>query len=99
MIVEITNYYALPGKAEDVLTQRRHASALRTRLGLPAGRIFTRLEGPGPDVRWECVFETPAAYEADMAARAACNEFASARQAMHLLLEKFERHIEATAVQ
>jgi hypothetical protein len=99
MIVEITNYYALPGRADAVLAQRRHASAIRTRLGLPAGRIFTKLEGPGPDVRWECVFETPSAYEADMAARAACDEFAVARQAMHLLLERFERHIEATAVE
>src|SRR4051812_7075207 len=54
MIVETTNYYALPGKIEDVLSQRRHASAIRARLGLPAGRIFRKLEGPGPDLRWEC---------------------------------------------
>ena len=99
MIVEITNYYALPGKIEGVLSQRLHASAIRTRLGLPAGRIFKKLEGPGPDVRWECAFETRAAYESDMAARAECDEFASARKAMHLLLERFERHIEAGAVE
>jgi hypothetical protein len=94
MIVEITNYYALPGQLADVLVQRQFASAIRTRLGLPAGQIFTKLEGEGPDVRWECVFDTREAYEADMDARAACDEFAVARRSMHLLLKKFERHLE-----
>ncbi|MEJ8814759.1 hypothetical protein WKW77_27055 [Variovorax ureilyticus] len=97
MIVETTNYYALPGQSSAVLAQRRHASAIRTRLGLPAGRIFTKLEGAGPDVRWECTFDTREAYEADMAARAACEEFAVARQSMHQLLERFERHVEEEA--
>jgi len=97
MIVEITNYYALPGQSAAVLVQRRHASAIRTRLGLPAGRIFTKLEGDGPDVRWECEFDTREVYEDDMAARAACDEFAAARRSMHLLLGRFERHLEEAA--
>jgi len=98
MIIEITNYYALPGQAEAVLAQRRHASEVRARLGLAAGRIFTKLEGAGPDVRWECAFETRAAYDADMARRAESSEFAEARKTMHTLLEKFERHLQQEAI-
>lgn len=93
MVVEITNYYARPGQVEAVLAQRRHASEVRVRLGLQAGRIFRKLEGPGPDVRWECVFETRAAYEADMACRAASTAFATTRATMHTLLDRFERNL------
>jgi hypothetical protein len=94
LIVEITHYYARPGQADAVLEQRRHATALRLRLGLAPGRIFRKLEGTGPDVRWECDFASHALYDSDMAARAESTEFASARQAMHGLLERFERHVQ-----
>lgn len=94
MIVEITHYYARPGQTEAVLAQRRLATALRLRLGLPPGRIFRKLEGAGPDVRWECAFATRADYERDMDARAASTEFAAIRLAMHALLERFERHLQ-----
>jgi hypothetical protein len=94
MIVEITNYYARPGEAAAVLAQRRRTSELRTRLGLPAGRIFSKVEGSGPDVRWECTFASRADYDRDMAARAASPEFAAARESMHLLLDRFERHLQ-----
>jgi hypothetical protein len=94
MIVEVTHYYAKPGLAEAVLKQRRLASALRVQLGLPPGRIFTKIDVEGPDVRWECHFEDPAAYERDMALRAQSPEFAAARKTMHSLLDKFERHVQ-----
>ena len=94
MLVEITNYYARPGQADAVLEQRRLATALRVRLGLVPGRIFRKLEGAGPDVRWECTFASRAAYDADMAARAASSEFAATRESMHGLLERFERHLQ-----
>jgi hypothetical protein len=94
MIVEITNYYAKPEQADAVLEQRRRACAIRVRLGLAVGRIFTRIEGPGPDVRWECEFATRVEYEQDMAVRASSTEFAAAREAMHLLLERFERQLQ-----
>jgi hypothetical protein len=97
MIVEVTNYYALAGQADAVLAQRRSASALRVRLGLPAGRIFRKLEGAGPDVRWECAFPTRADYDLDMAARVASAEFAATRQTMLTLLERFERHLQEDA--
>ncbi|CAN7718353.1 hypothetical protein LJR290_006049 [Variovorax sp. LjRoot290] len=97
MVIEITNYYALPGRAEAVLAQRRRASELRAQLGLPAGRIFKKLEGGGPDVRWECVFDSRADYDRDLAARGASEEFTRARQDMHTLLERFERHLQQEA--
>ncbi|MEP7300249.1 MAG: hypothetical protein ABI699_01880 [Caldimonas sp.] len=97
MIVEITNYYAVAEQAAAVLVQRRRASAIRAQLGLPPGKIFSKLEGAGPDVRWECTFATRADYDEDVAARAASTEFAAARRAMHLLLERFERHLQQDA--
>lgn len=93
MIVETTHYYALPGRVDAVLEQRRRATDVRIKLGLLPGRILRKLEGAGPDIRWECSFETRADYDADMAVRAASAEFATARQAMHTLIERFERHL------
>lgn len=94
MIVEITNYYARPGQVDAVLQQREHATAIRASLGLPPGRTFRKLEGAGPDVRWECDFASRDDYNRDMAIRAASTEFGSARQAMHGFLERFERHLQ-----
>jgi hypothetical protein len=94
LIIEITHYYARAGQAGAVLEQRRHATALRLRLGLAPGRIFRKLEGAGPDVRWECSYATREDYERDLAARAGSKEFTAARQQMHGLLERFERHLQ-----
>lgn len=93
MIVEATNYFAKDGRAEDVLKQRRRATEIRRQLGLAPGRILVRTEGDGPDVQWECSFETREDYEADMAARKASKDFTEARQTMHTLLSRFERHL------
>lgn len=94
MIVESTNYFARPGRAGAVLEQRRRATRIRTRLGLPAGRILVRIDGDGPDVRWECEFADQAAYDRDRAARKASTDFEAGRVAMHTLLERFERHVQ-----
>ena len=97
MVIEITNYYALPGQSDAVFEQRQHASQVRADLGLPVGRIFRKLEGTGPDVRWECYFESRAEYEADLARRNDSAEFRLARETMHTLLERFERHLQTEA--
>ncbi|ANH08128.1 hypothetical protein [Shinella sp. HZN7] len=97
MIVEATNYFAKEGLADAVLKQRREASDIRHRLGLAPGLILLKLEGDGPDVRWECRFASREAYEADRAARAASPDFEEARRAMHRLLVKFERHVSMEA--
>lgn len=93
MIVEATNYFAKEGQAAAVLEQRRKATEIRAQLGLDPGRILIRLEGSGPDVRWECSFASREAYEADMAVRGGSQAFADARKEMHTLLERFERHV------
>jgi hypothetical protein len=94
LIVEITNYYARPGQADSVLEQRRHATAIRVSLGLAPGRIFRKIEGAGPDVRWECEFSSREEYDADMSRRAASEEFGVTRQRMHEFLDRFERHLQ-----
>lgn len=94
MIVETTNYYARPDHVEEVLAQRRQATGLRVAMGLPAGQIFVKKSGPGPDVRWECRFPSEADYMADMQARANNPEFAAGRKQMHEFLTHFERHVE-----
>jgi len=93
MIIEATNYFAAEGMAGEVLAQRRSSTEIRRKLGLEPGRILVRLEGNGPDVRWECSFATRAAYDADREARANSPEFESARKEMHTLLQRFERHV------
>ena len=93
MIIEATNYFAAEGMAGEVLTQRRSSTEIRRKLGLEPGRILVRLEGDGPDVRWECSFATREAYDADREARANSPEFESARKEMHTLLQRFERHV------
>jgi hypothetical protein len=99
MIVEVTNYFAKPGHVAEVLVHRRRGSALRKDLGLPAGKIFVKLSGDGPDVRWECAFATMAEFEADMAARAKSPEFGNQRKQMSGLLERFERHVQESDVE
>ena len=94
MIVEITNYWARPGQADSVLDQRRSATAIRVGLGLAPGQIFRKIEGVGPDVRWECEFSSREDYDLDMSVRAASAEFGAARQRMHEFLERFERHLQ-----
>ncbi|MEW6436365.1 MAG: NIPSNAP family protein [Pseudomonadota bacterium] len=93
MIVETTSYFAKAGKAEAVLEHRRAVTEIRRTLGLDPGRIFVKLEGSGPDVRWECRFVSMEAYESDRARRASSPEFEAARKHMHSLIEKFERHL------
>ena len=67
MLIERTNYYAKPGLSEKVLALRHRASELRLELGLPAGTVWQRQdEGPGPDVHWQCCFESLEAQQASV---------------------------------
>lgn|SRR5690625_2401835 len=94
MIIESTNYYAKNGNLDAVIAQRQKASQIRLALGLPAGKILVRVDGDGPDVRWECEFETQEAYDHDRQVRQTSQEFAVVRDGMHALLERFERHVQ-----
>ena len=93
MIIETTNYYAKPGSEDEVLMQRRRATAIRKSLGLPEGRTFARLEAEGPNVQWRCEFSSLNAYREDMAVRKDSAEFSAARAQMHTLIDRFERHL------
>lgn len=93
MIVSYNFYYARPGNAAAVLQQRIRASDVRAGLGLPRGRIISRLEGDGdwPDVVWRHDFTDMATQDADMQARADSPEFEAIRQGMRQLYRRFER--------
>lgn len=93
MIVSYNFYYARPGNAAAVLQQRIRASDVRTRLGLPRGRIISRIEGAGdwPDVVWRQAFTDMASQDADMQSRADSPEFEAIRQGMRQLYRRFER--------
>jgi hypothetical protein len=93
MIVEATNYFAKNGSASRVLEQRRRATAIRVSLGLHAGKILVKIDGDGPDVRWECAFASLEEYEADRAARKTSEAFEASRKQMLALVDRFERHI------
>lgn len=97
MIVETTLYFAKAGMADKVLELRKQGCSLRRSLGLPEGDIFVRMEGEGPDVRWQCTFPEEAAFRADMKARDLSPAFQKQRDAMGELLERFERHVDQLA--
>ena len=98
MIFERTHYYAKPGRAADVLEIRREASRIRVSLGLPAGTIYVKSGGDGPDVRWECGFPDAAAHQADLDARARSADFERIRGRQREATERFERHVETRDV-
>jgi carboxymethylenebutenolidase len=93
MYLERTHYYAKPGRAADVLRVRRRACRIRLELGLPAGSIFVKRGDEGPDVQWECTFDSAEAHRCDLEARAASDAFRAVREEMTALLERFERHV------
>jgi hypothetical protein len=75
------------------LEQRLIVTRIRECLGLPAGQALTKLEGDGPDVSWMCEYASREDYVRDRAIREASAEFRAARNAMHTLLTRFERHV------
>jgi len=96
MIVERTQYFAKPGRADDVLAIRRKACALRRDLGLASGLIFTKAPGSqadSPDVVWECRFRDAAAQQADLAARGASEAFEAVRREMTAAIDRFDRYV------
>jgi dienelactone hydrolase len=94
MIVETTHYYAKPGRAAEVLAIRREASRIRVALGLPAGTIYVRSSGEGPDVSWDCAFPDEAAHAADLLARDRSPDFEKVRARQRDAIVRFERHIQ-----
>ena len=91
-------YYARDESARaQVLATRLRASDVREAIGIPRGRVFTRMNGAGdlPDVMWDCSFADSAAHDVDMQARAASADFEACRATMRTLTRRFERVIYA----
>jgi|GEM_PF-1151823 len=97
MIASWNFYYARPGNAAAVLQQRIKASDVRQRLGLPRGRIISKIEGSEhwPDVAWQLVFTDMSGQDVDMKVRADSSEFETIRLGMRQLYRRFERPLYA----
>jgi len=93
MVVSFNFYYAQPGQQDAVLRQRLRACEVRQDLGIPRGRVLSRITGAAalPDVVWEHRFEDVGGHHADMAVRAASPEFEAVRAGMRKLCRRFER--------
>ena len=100
MIISWNFYYASPGNAAAVLQQRIKASDVRAQLGLPRGRIISKIEGDDdfPDVAWRLDFADMAAQDSDMRVRASSPEFEAIRHGMRQLYRRFERPLYAPCV-
>jgi dienelactone hydrolase len=98
MLIERTCYLPKPGRFEDVLANRRAASAVRREIGLDAGAIWTGETAKGAMVFWEGRFADAARHQADLAARAASPAFQAARARMRGLIDDFDRQILTPAV-
>jgi hypothetical protein len=87
------SYYAKPGKADEVFSQRQHASDVLEKLGLPRGRVMRRMGGSDedPDVMWECEFPDGAALDHFLKVALASSEFEEVRKTMGALIRKGER--------
>src|SRR6267378_77085 len=99
-IIEQTAYYAKPGMAETVYQHRLHASDVRQKIGLPAGRIFRRVGGEGelPDVIWQLEYANEDEMNRDLKARAQSREFEEVRLKMRTLRANFSRGFYQPAV-
>jgi len=93
MITERTCYLPKPGRFEEVLANRRRASQVRMAIGLRAGTITVGDTVRGKMVFWQATFATAAEHEADLAARAASEDFEACRSIMRELNDDFDRQI------
>jgi hypothetical protein len=91
--IEQTEYWGLPGQAEEVFQWRLHACDVREKIGLPRGRVFKR-QGDSktlPDVVWQVEYPNEAARRQDLKTGEASPEFKAVRDHMNTLTSRFER--------
>jgi ketosteroid isomerase-like protein len=88
-------YYPKPGNEDEVITWRKRASAIRSKLGLPAGRILKRTSEATsqPYILWECEYPSLQAREDDVAQLELSEDFKNVQDHMSTLLEKFDRSL------
>jgi len=87
-------YYPKSGMEDEVLATRLEASAVRRELGLAAGRVLRRIDGPddAPYVMWEAEYESQAGRERDVAALDG-TDFEKVADHMGTLLDHFGRTV------
>jgi hypothetical protein len=92
-VIEQTEYWAKPGKAEEVYRWRLHACDVREKIGLPRGRVFRRQGDSAtlPDVVWQIEYPNEVARQHDLKVRAESPEFKAVRDHMDALIRNFER--------
>lgn len=88
-------YFPKPGKENEVLAQRKLASSVRAKLGLPAGRILLRTSESTSQayIIWECEYSSLKSREEDVAKLDLSAEFKQVQEHMGTLLEKFDRSV------
>ena len=86
------NYWALPGKAEEVFQWRIYASDVRERLGFWRGQVLRRQGNSEtlPDVIWQMEYQNEAERLADIKV-ADVPEFREVQRHMNTLIRRFER--------
>ena len=90
MIVDRHLYHPLPGRS--VLKQRQLACDVRERIGLPRGRILTKVRGADglAEVIWEWDYPDAAAYDREMDTQNASDELMAVRRHMRTLIERMD---------
>ncbi|HSF19276.1 MAG TPA: hypothetical protein VLK65_27370 [Vicinamibacteria bacterium] len=87
-------YYPSPGREEDVLSHRVHASEVRGSLGFPEGRVLHRIsEGVLPTVLWQMDYVDLEARRRDSDGVGATAEFQEVMEKMGTLIRHFERGV------
>jgi hypothetical protein len=92
-VIERTEYWALPGKADEVYRWRIHACDIRENIGLPRGHVLRRQGNSDTlaDVVWQIEYPDEAGRLRDLKMREESAEFQSVRDHMHTLTRRFER--------
>jgi hypothetical protein len=88
------NYWALPGKAEEVYQWRMHASDVRAMLGLPRGQVLRRQGNSEtlPDVIWQIEFLNEAERANDIKVSTG-GDFEEVVNHMRTLIRRFEQSV------
>jgi hypothetical protein len=91
-IIEQDQYFALPGKAEEVYQWRIRACDVLEKLGLPRGHVLRLLGNSDtlPDVMWQLEFPDDAARQQNLKVRLESSEFTAVRDHMKTLIRHAE---------
>ena len=96
MFIERTHYYAKPSMADAVRRTRARACNVRESIGLKRGTIQHKVDpsDEGPDVTWQCTYDSIEERDRDLQARADSAEFEAVRKHMRTCYDRFDRHFE-----